>query len=84
MTRFWPQGTPIGVAVDARGQILAIRWAGRSHRVATVVARWRPEGLWWEPPVRGDYIALLTASGMLLVIFYDRRRGGWFMQRLYD
>jgi hypothetical protein len=84
MTRFWPGGTPIGVATDARGQIRALRWGGRTHRVATVVARWRLDLAWRGAPVRRDYAALLTHSGMLLVLFRDRQGGGWFLQRLYD
>lgn len=84
MTRFWPQGTPIGVVVDARGQIQTLRWAGRRHQVTAVVARWRLDVHWWETPVRRDYAALLTDSGMLLVLFRDRQAGGWFVQRLYD
>lgn len=84
MSRFWPDGVPIVVACDELATPLAFTWQGYRHVVAQVVARWRVDEGWWKRRVWREYFQLVTASGLLVLIYHDVRAGAWRLQRLYD
>jgi hypothetical protein len=44
---------------------------------------WRVEEGWWTgTPVSRRYFELVLANGADVVVFHDRRDGGWYAQRV--
>ncbi len=39
---------------------------------------------WWERPIERDYYQLVDSTGALLLVFCDRRDGGWYVQGVFD
>ena len=54
--------------------------------VVEVVRRWRVDVEWWkgDAATSRDHLTLRTADGTLCEVFGDRRKGGWFLQRIAD
>jgi hypothetical protein len=84
MTRFWPDGLPIGVVADAEAAPRALTWHRTTHRVERVFNRWRDDQGWWDQRICREYFVLRTHSGLLLMVFRDVLGGGWYLQRIYD
>lgn len=67
------------------GEPTVIYWRGQRHTVAAVVEHWRENRRWWSSRHRDrDIWQLLTDSGFLMEIIYDRRSARWHLQRIYD
>jgi len=84
MTYFWPGGIPIKVQVDPSGRPLSIVWNGKSHRVDRVSVGKLLDDRWWVARVWRAYYRVITASGLLLVIFRNLITNTWYLERLYD
>ena len=84
MTRLWPDGSPIRVAVNDGDQPLRFTWRGQTHEVDTITREWRVRTDWWRGGAWRAYFRLTTSSGLLVVIFHDLADGEWFLQRLFD
>ncbi|HEY3231888.1 MAG TPA: hypothetical protein VGJ87_21840 [Roseiflexaceae bacterium] len=83
MTHFFAD-MPIVVTADALGTPQAFVWAGRRERVAHILERWLIDVGWRERRIWREYFALITRSGLLVVIMRDVVRGRWYLERLYD
>ena len=85
MSYFWCH-QPIRVRCQADGVPRALRWRCRTHRVIRIDNHWRVAEGWWKGAERieRDFWKLVTDSGLLLVIYHDRCRGGWFMHQECD
>jgi hypothetical protein len=86
VTRLWAAGEAVAVSVNASGRPTHLTWHAHSHSVQQVVQQWRVETGWWEEggAVRRSYYALLTADGLLCVVYYDHTTDGWRLSKLYD
>ena len=84
MTRLWREGTPVAVDVDTDGTPLRFVWDGRTHPVNRIAKRWQVDMFWWEQRVCRSYFKLASETDLLVIIFYDRVGGAWYLQRLYD
>lgn len=84
VTRCWPAGLPVAVEQDTLAAPQTVAWAGRRHRVATILERWRIDEGWWRRRVWREVFVLLTTSGLLLELVHDLRGNSWYLQRLYD
>ncbi len=84
MTWFWPRGAAVRVLVDDAGRPRAFLWRGRRHPVAAVVRRWRVDTGWWRHRVWREYVTVVTATGLLAVLYQDLRTGAWYLARVYD
>lgn len=87
MTRLWASGLRIRVRCDAQGIPVAFVWEQRQHTVSSIANRWRVQLRWWragEQRIWRDYYKLVTAGGLLVVLYQDRLSGGWYLQRVYD
>jgi hypothetical protein len=83
MTRLWASG--VRIAVERRGgSLYCFVWEGRTYRVEAVANRWRVDVGWWRLRVWRDYYKLVTAEGLLVVVYHDLLTGRWYLQRLYD
>jgi CO dehydrogenase/acetyl-CoA synthase delta subunit len=68
----------IAVEADLRGRPLVV--GGRD--VEAVREAWLIEDRWWtDEPLRRRYWEIVTADGRDVVVFDDRTRGGWYVQR---
>jgi hypothetical protein len=69
---------PAHVELDAAGAPVRVD----GHAVEAVRERWVVEEGWWtDMPIRRAYLELVLAGGRLVVVFQDRRRGSWHLQR---
>ena len=84
MSRFWPEGVPIGVTCDDLATPIAFTWQSHRHVVEEILERWRVDAGWWRRRVWREYFQLTTTSGLLLLIYHDVRADEWRVQRLYD
>ena len=84
MTHFWPAGEPIRVETTVEGDPARITWQGQAHEVALITRRWRVDSDWWRTRTWRAYYKLSTDTGLLLIIYQDLGREGWYVQRLYD
>jgi hypothetical protein len=84
MSRFWPAGIPIRVQCDAAAMPCQINWNQRWHTIHQIVESWRIDEQWWHRRAWRDYFKVLTTTGLLLLIYYDRLGQEWRLQRLYD
>jgi uncharacterized membrane protein (DUF2068 family) len=84
VTRFWAEGLPLAVTVDDHATPVAFAWRGRRHAVDQVVERWRVDAGWWQRRAWREYFQLVTASGLLVLVYHDVRTGEWRLQRVYD
>ncbi len=84
MSRFWSDGIPIEVTVDALATPAAFAWRGRYHTVDRVIERWRVDEGWWKRRAWREYFQLVTHSGLLVLIYHDVRIDQWRLQRVYD
>lgn len=82
MTRLLRAHPAIGAELDASGQLVAVRWAGRRTAVE-VCNRWRVEEAWWREPIARDYFKVVSTTWLALV-YFDRLAGTWHLERLYD
>ena len=84
MTKLLPTLPLIAVATDLAGEPTQLRWRRWQVTVVAVCNRWRVEDDWWRDEVTRDYYKVQTDDGTLCVIFRDRKRGTWHLQRVYD
>lgn len=84
MTRFWPDGEPILVEVDADGLPARFVWRGQTHVVGRIANRWRLDEDWWRARVRREYFKLTTETGLLVILYCDAAQSAWRLQRVYD
>lgn len=84
MSPFWDMPLAIGVVADPLGTPLVLIWQGRRHRVVALIERWRVDEGWWRGRAWREYLTLRTHTGLLLTIYHELPRGGWYLQRLYD
>jgi hypothetical protein len=64
------------------GRLVAIRWNGRREPIE-VCNRWRVSEHWWREPIERDYHKVVGPRWLAL-IYLDRIRGTWHLERLYD
>lgn len=84
MTYLWPAGDPIQVSADALWRPLRFVWRDQVHPVSEIANRWRVDEDWWQGRVWREYFKLITATGLLVIVFRDLLTGEWYLQRLYD
>jgi hypothetical protein len=86
MTRLWPAGEPVEVALGEDDLPTRFLWRGRWHTVTTIANRWRVRSSWWLPAADAhrEYVKLTTADGWLCALYRDLRDGTWHFVRLYD
>ena len=86
MTRMWPEGEPIIVALDGQGNPIRFVWQGHIYRVSRIWQRWQTDSEWWSPQGRvwRAYVSLSTNDGLLCVLYHDRLADEWFLSKLYD
>lgn len=84
MTYLWKQGEPIQVGADRLGAPEWIGWRGQRHPVEVVVNRWRVDEDWWIRRVWREYFKLVTATGLLVIVYHNLVNGEWYLQQLYN
>jgi hypothetical protein len=52
--------------------------------VTQIIDRYRDDTGWWQRRVWRENFLLVTATGLLVLIYHDVRTGEWRLQRLYD
>lgn len=58
---------------------------GCQGRVVTLAGPWRVEGEWWsEGAFERDYYDVQLSDGAVYRLFFDRARGRWFVDGMYD
>ena len=85
--RFAPTRPIEVVAAAPDGAPRAIRWRGRTERVARVEESWRLEEGWWRgapEATRRRYYRLATRSGLWCVVYRDLGSGRWFLEEIDD
>jgi hypothetical protein len=82
VTRLLREHPQIQVELDERGLPRAITWQGRREPV-DVCNQWRIEESWWREPIARDYFKVVGRRWLALV-YRDRVRGSWHLERLYD
>ena len=62
------------------------RWRRRTERVAQVEATWAVQTGWWQGEVRVSrrYYRVVTASGVLGILYQDLVTGRWYLEQLLD
>ncbi len=87
MSRLWaraPAGEGAALRVRTRaGLPAAIHWRDAWREVERIALTWQLDTQWWGVRIHRDYYKLL-AGGMALVIYHDRLRDAWALQRVYD
>jgi hypothetical protein len=87
MRRFAPT-RPIEVVTRRGGdEPCALRWRGRTERVAEVEAAWEMAAGWWRThpeATRRHYYRLRAASGLLCIVYRDLDSGRWFLEQISD
>ncbi len=76
-----PPPRPIQVTTAPDGLPRALVWRDRIREVATVYETWRERRRWWSWPVERDYFRLETRDGQVRIIFRDRRKDRWLLER---
>jgi hypothetical protein len=84
MSRLWPDGVPIQVALDETGRPTTFTWDGQTHPVRAIANRWRVDRQWWSSQVWREYFKLTTETGWLVIIYQNLVNRRWYLQRLYD
>jgi hypothetical protein len=84
MARFWSDGLPVEVASNHLGAPEQLRIQGHAYLVTTVVMRWRIRQHWWRMPIWREYFVIIAPGPLLLRIYHDLPRGGWYVEFLYD
>lgn len=83
MTQLWPEGLPIDVEmIEDRPAIL--QWHYRRYIVRTVTAYWLMHDDWWRQEIWRHYFEVVTADGLLCVIYRDLLCDRWYLERIYD
>jgi hypothetical protein len=68
----------IGVHTDPEGRPLSVN----GLEVDAIREAWLIEDRWWtDEPLRRRYWEVVTTCGRDIVVFDDRARGGWYVQR---
>ncbi|MEA3459622.1 MAG: hypothetical protein U9R11_02940, partial [Chloroflexota bacterium] len=62
----------------------SFEWRGRTHPVKEMCRRWRVDEGWWRSRIWREYFKLVTATGLLVVIYRDKLTDRWYLSRLYD
>ena len=83
MTRLWVNGDTIRVVLEADLPVRFV-WSGRAHPVQHVANHWRLDVGWWRFRLWRDYYKVVTATGLLVVIYHDLISDQWRLQRVYD
>jgi len=82
---FWADGQPIEGTRRADGTPVRFRCRMTEHVVTHVSVRWRVHTAWWtEHEIWRDYWEVVTSTRLLVVIYEDRIRGGWWLERVYE
>ena len=84
MTRMWIIGEPILVETAADGSPVTLTWNGTVHPIHGISDRWRVDADWWRGRIWRMYFTVTTRTGLLLDVYHDLAREGWYVQRLYD
>jgi Family of unknown function (DUF6504) len=66
------------------GMPSAFEWRGRRYEVRDVIGRWRIEGRWWADGRDREYWRVEARGGAVWDLYFDRGRGIWHMERLWD
>ena len=86
MTRLWPRGEIIVVEAQSDGLPARFQWRGSWHEVSYIAKRWRARTNWWfaTGDTAREYVKLITADGLLCVLFRDQHDGAWYCARVFD
>ena len=61
-----------------------LQWQGKTYAVVEVVKRWRCDTGWWDSRLWREYVKLIVAPNVLLIVYRDLVTESWWLQRLYD
>ena len=86
MSRTWPSGHLIQVLTDAAGRPVTFVVNERRYRFFRIEQHWEVDTDWWSEAGRvwRRYVAATTLEGVLVVLFYDVLREGWYLEKVYD
>ncbi len=82
MTRLFRGHPEVAVEVDEGGCPRRLHWRGRIEPIE-VANQWRVSERWWREPIERDYYKVVGPRWLALV-YFDRRTGSWYLERLYD
>lgn len=83
MTRLWEQGKPLQVLNENEIPV-SIQWSKTWHPIQHIALFWQIDVNWWQMRIYRDYYKVLTADGLLLVIYHNLLDDSWVLQRVYD
>ena len=73
------------VEVDVRaGRFCRLRLGPHLSRIVRHRGPWEVSGNWWCDNFERWYYEIETESAQLYLLYFDRRRSGWFMQGIFD
>lgn len=84
MSHLWLERPVLRVTVGPDGRPQVVYWMSRAHRVSAIVEHWRENRRWWSRPRDRDTWQIVTETGLVMEIIYDRLRDAWLLQRVYD
>ncbi|MCB0148382.1 MAG: hypothetical protein M9936_32290 [Caldilinea sp.] len=86
MSRTWPSGHPIFAQTDAAGRPVTFVLSEYRYRLLRIEQYWEVDTDWWAEAGRvwRRYGAATTLEGVLVVLFYDVLREGWYLEKVYD
>lgn len=82
MTRLLQPPALLRVREDAAQMPLSIELGGRTYAIK-VIEQWRISEPWWPEPIDREYLRIM-GPGWVALIFRDRIRGKWFLERIVD
>ncbi|MBI4318715.1 MAG: hypothetical protein HY675_09510 [Chloroflexi bacterium] len=78
-----PLSTKLTVITGKDGKPAFVIRRGRKER-ARVCNNWRVEDGWWKENVSREYYRLITASGTIMVVYFERDDQGWYLEKIVD
>ena len=85
MTRLWPDSEIIEVELKD-GWPARFNWQGHAHPVQQIRQRWQIDSDWWGETGRAwrEYMTIITADGLLCIIYFDLLEQTWHLSAVYD
>jgi len=86
MSRTWPSGHPILAQTDDAGRPVTFVLSEHRYRLLRIEQHWEVDTDWFSDAGRvwRRYVAATTLEGVLVVLFYDVLREGWYLEKVYD
>ncbi len=83
MSRIFAESRKVHVISDKSGQPACVVWRGRKEAVR-VCNHWRIEDEWWKEGISREYYKVITATNLILVLYYDRLQNAWYAEKIID